>query len=89
MTEQEALEILIRDDDDMRKGYFCLNDFTALEVAKNALERQIAKKPEITRISGGIKFGICPNCGTEIDCLDNPFYHKDADCLQKLDWSEV
>lgn len=44
MTETEALEILKRDDDDMRKGYFCINDFTALEVAKKALEKQEVAK---------------------------------------------
>ena len=38
MTEIEALAILNRDDDDMRKGYFCLNDFEAIEVGKKALE---------------------------------------------------
>ena len=38
MTESDALEILTRDDEEMRKGFFCINDFFAIEVAKKALE---------------------------------------------------
>ena len=38
MTESEALEILTRDDEEMRKGFFCINDFFAIEVAKKVLE---------------------------------------------------
>lgn len=34
MTVNEAIEILERDDEDMRRGFFCLNDFTAIEVLK-------------------------------------------------------
>ena len=61
----------------------------AVSVAYKSLEKQISKKPVITRISCDIPFGICPNCGKEINSLDNPFYHADKDCLQKLDWSEA
>ena len=35
MTREEAIKILNRDDDSMRKGYFCINDFTAIEVLKS------------------------------------------------------
>lgn len=38
MTEQEAIAVLKRDDDSMRKGYFCINDFIAIEVSIKALE---------------------------------------------------
>ena len=61
----------------------------AVSIVIKATEKQIPKKPKITRNSACITFGMCPNCGTEIDCLENPFYHKDSDCLQKLDWSDV
>lgn len=30
MTIDEALEIIKRDDNDMRKGYFCINDYIKL-----------------------------------------------------------
>ena len=35
MTREEAIKILNRDDDSMRKGYFCINDFLAIEVLKS------------------------------------------------------
>ena len=35
MTREEAINILNRDDDSMRKGYFCINDFKAIEVLKS------------------------------------------------------
>lgn len=35
MTREEAISILNRDDDSMRKGYFCINDFKAIEVLKS------------------------------------------------------
>lgn len=35
MTREEAIKILNRDDDNMRKGYFCINDFLAIEVLKS------------------------------------------------------
>lgn len=35
MTREEAINILNRDDDSMRKGYFCINDFNAIEVLKS------------------------------------------------------
>lgn len=34
MLREEAIEILNRDDDEMRKGYFCINDFLAIETLK-------------------------------------------------------
>lgn len=34
MEREEAIEILNRDDDSMRKGYFCINDFKAIEALK-------------------------------------------------------
>lgn len=36
MTREQAIEILNRDDSEMRKGYFCINDFNAIEVLKTA-----------------------------------------------------
>ena len=83
MTEQDAILELKEYAENSWGG---LNE--AFKLAIKALEKQIAKRPEITKTSCGITFGICPNCGEEISRLDNPFYHKDSDCLQKLDWSE-
>ena len=36
MTINEALEVLERDDEEMRRGYFCINDFIAIDTLKNA-----------------------------------------------------
>lgn len=72
-----------------RKGKTLKLNDRGIDCVVEALEKQIPKKPKITRTSALITFGICPSCGTEIDCLDNPFYHKDSDCLQKLDWSDI
>ena len=41
MTREEAINILNRDDDSMRKGYFCINDFLAIEVLKSEEPRWI------------------------------------------------
>lgn len=38
MTIEEALKILERDNDAMRRGYFCINDFAAIEKLKEAVK---------------------------------------------------
>lgn len=51
MTVNEAIEILERDDEDMRRGFFCLNDFTAIEVlerfAKAAINNLTVDVPDL------------------------------------------
>lgn len=60
-----------------------------LEKAREALEKQIAKKVVEER-----NIYLCPNCGAnvETDCgddmLDYPLNYCD-NCGQKLDWSEL
>lgn len=34
MTKEQAIEILNRDDKEMRAGYFCINDFVAIKTLK-------------------------------------------------------
>lgn len=52
----------------------------ALEMAKKAVEKQIAKKP--ADYDGKIKSGLCPDCESVVtsDFCDN--------CGQALDWSD-
>lgn len=52
----------------------------ALEMAKQALEKQIPKKP--VDYDGKIKVGFCPDCEAVVtsDFCDN--------CGQALDWSD-
>ena len=77
MTEQEAIAVLKRDDDSMRKGYFCINDFIAIEVAIKALEeveqyraigtpeecRAAVEKQKAKKPIRNDKC-TCPSCGT-------------------------
>ena len=59
------------------------------EVAIQALEKQIPKKPQlITRTGGIIKFYPCPTCSTSEKY--EPVYPKQkycVECGQKLDWN--
>lgn len=70
MTREEAINILNRDDDSMRKGYFCINDFKAIEVLKS----QEPRKGHWKIIPCGNNHGeyrppkyACSECGWEID----------------------
>lgn len=55
MTREQAIEVLNRDDESMRGGWFCLNDFTAIDVLKTAdvVERSKVNKAieEIRKLS--------------------------------------
>ena len=89
MTEAEALEIF-------KDGLLIENKIPliapAYELAINALEKQIAKKP--TEVDERIEEDyyylsfLCPNCGGSVTGQPyRPDYCKH--CGQKLDWSEV
>ena len=62
----------------------CYED--ALDIAINALEKQITKKPTDVRYFGeaGYYIGLCPVCGQG----NNSDYPYCGDCGQKLDWSD-
>ena len=66
-------------------GYYMLCE--ALDIAIEALEKQLPKKPE--EVVGAI-YGIsyeCKNCGSEIEPLD--IYADYCKwCGQRLDWTE-
>ena len=60
MTREEAINILNRDDDSMRKGYFCINDFKAIEVLQSEepildkIRAEIEELPSyVARFNGG------------------------------------
>ncbi len=102
MTAKEAIEAI---DDvlsseyhyDETLGYqLTSDDFEWLEKAKQALEKQIPKKPNMSGYScdkdGNSVYLTydtydCPNCHTshEIECEK---YDHCPDCGQVLDWSE-
>jgi hypothetical protein len=62
------------------------------------LEKQVAKKPTNQKpllhskknsLIIEVRNGFCPNCRQTIDSIHNMFFHDDADCGQKLDWSDT
>lgn len=92
MTHEEAIKEI--------KRLFCFGNDTecafylnklgkcnncALNTAKEALEKQIPKKP-IERIEGWL-YWECPSCGAEVG--ENMVYKvQRCACGQALDWSE-
>lgn len=74
-------------------GYYILRE--SLDIAIEALEKQIAKKPRENGIQDGlirkIKYYTCPACG---NCLLTEMMNERQntsycwDCGQRLDWSE-
>ena len=68
------------------KGLCEVNEYKMAQVAINALEKQIPKKP-IERISllGLDKGGKCPTCNKHINTCRYWMY---CECGQKIDWSD-
>ena len=74
-------------------GYYMLRE--SLDIAIQALEKQLAKKPRENKIRGGWlgkqKHYTCPTCG---NCLLEEMMNERQntsccwDCGQRLDWSE-
>lgn len=100
MTESEAIEklknmrLFMQITDKNSEHKFAEDDYKANEMAIQALEKQIPKKP--IRHTAWEDFK-CPACGsTEIRPYDTEYreYDKDcefeycSDCGQKLDWSD-
>lgn len=68
MTREEAINTLNCDDDDMRKGYFCINDFLAIEVLKAEEPRKghwILNDNQGVQAVGYLTYH-CSECGREI-----------------------
>ena len=81
MTESEAIELIEKDlklhSKDLSSKYK-----KGLRMAINALEKQIAKKPEMEKYTKRELY-FCPICGTEItDCKYCP------NCGQKIELGE-
>lgn len=81
MTNQEALKSIVEDGINLGAGDYV--ELEALILAKEALEKQIPKKPIIV-VNDVIFYefdGKCPNCGRGL-------YEKEHHCKcgQSLDW---
>lgn len=77
MTYEEAIEILLQD-------YYSPDTSDAVEVAIEALEKQIPKKPVATE---HFFRGCCPCC-EEYIVTEYSFPKHCENCGQALDWSE-
>lgn len=88
MTEREAIEklenmrLFMQLEDEKNECKFTEDDYKANEMAIQALEKQIAKKPDFTEDK---KFALCPCCNGK-GLFDKQKYCDN--CGQKLDWSD-
>ena len=88
MTESEAVEklknmlLFMQIEDEYNDCKFTEDDYKANEMAINALEKQIPKKPK-ERDCIGFNTLVCPVCKGEL-YLYEPYCDN---CGQKLDWS--
>ena len=94
MDIQRAIEIIQRKSSIPNDGESFADIEKAYDLAVEAMEKQIAKKPIIKPWCPA----ICPTCGETLsEYLGDGYYsHRtflerctDADCSQRLDWSEV
>ena len=82
MTESEAKTILERDFNCLKQNKALPDSIESMEIAINALEKQIEKKPkERDRI--GCNTPVCPVCKMDLYSYE-PYCDN---CGQKLDWS--
>ena len=100
MKESEAIEKLknmqlfmqIEDKDNGCK--FTEDDYKANEMAIQALEKQIPKKPIMKQYFEDLEdeYLCCPTCGEiltdRIPADNNTFYFHCMNCGQKFDWSD-
>ena len=92
MTESEAIKELhkIRP----RGGIIPQKRAEALDVAIQALEKQIAKKPIMKQYFEDLEdeYLCCPTCGEiltdRIPADNKTFYFHCMNCGQKIDWSD-
>ena len=95
MTEQEAISCLKADKEYLTDMKIC--DGEEMDIAINALEKQIPKKPYIQQVEiedYDRDCMECPSCdsflGYETDCKEEHYQDNYCpNCGQKLDWSEL
>ena len=99
MTESEAVEklknmrLFMQIEDDNNDCKFTEDDYKANEMAIQALEKQIPKKPEYEAdgyADGELVYDYakCPICGHDFEYGINDWgCEYCSDCGQKLDWS--
>ena len=89
MTESEAVEklknmrLFMQIEDENNACKFTEDDYRANEMAINALEKQIAKKPYKDNENGVYEKDHCPTCHRSLFTND---HH--CECGQAIDWSD-
>ena len=87
MTYKEAIEnlkILKISEDDSSVGKLKIQTYN---IAIEALEKQIPRKPLNREDKSEISYGDCPCCSNMIDNWDNIRYC--GECGQAIDWEET
>lgn len=93
MTPQKALEILemfLHKQCNLQRTEFAYSDievYCAVSMAKNALEKQIPKKPTDKTLEYDGYYGRCPGCNRVI--YDYKDRNRCYNCGQALDWSDT
>ena len=82
MTEIEAKAILERDLNCLKQNKALPDSIEAMQIAINALEKQIPQKISIEGYCGFVDY-ICPVCGNDIDL--NKKYSYCSNCGQRLE----
>ena len=100
MTESEAIEklknmrLFMQIDDKNNGCKFTEDDYKANEMAIQALEKQISKKPIMKQYFEDLEdeYLCCPTCGEiltdRIPADNKTFYFHCMNCGQKFDWSD-
>ena len=92
MTESEAKTILERDLNCLKQNKALPDSVESMEIAINALEKQIPKKPIMKPYFDDMEeeYLCCPTCGeilTDRIPMDNKdFYFHCLNCGQKFNW---
>ena len=84
MTESEAIKILQRDLQIQLENKALPDGIEAIQIAMQALEKQIQKKPKINRIDSETIYCKCPSCNITTVLYRNCIMKYCKECGQKL-----
>lgn len=94
MTESEAIEklknmrLFMQIEDKKNDCKFTEGDYKANEMAIQALEKQIPKKPKTNRVDLETTYCKCLSCNITTVLYRNCIMNYCKECGQKLDWSD-
>ena len=84
MTDSEAIKILQRDLQIQLENKALPDGIEAIQIAIQALEKQIPKKPKINRIASETIYCKCPSCNITTVLYRNCIMKYCKECGQKL-----